>query len=368
MIRKTLLALLLLATVAGAWAQDERPYKPLIREGCKWYYQYFTDGELCPEDYELCGSLAFEFYELYFDGDTIISGIAYKKLHARYQFMNKPEQDKVAAYMREENKRVYVVGAQEKVLDLEVQSYEFRGDVAKGPYYDLTGEVVAYDFADPIGLLSGTWGGNRDNMSVTQVTTLQGETRDEFTYLESDSNDPTLYPAKTIIEGIGAVRIARGGSFINPNYGPVWHRCNCPETGQFSHFVNENGEVEYALWRPYCYLLYDEFDQNDLVGCYSNDLYERYLRTKLTSSTERVTLQGNEVVISSAAGQILIARPAGRDQGAVNIYDLSGKPVKSLPVSQSNVAISTRDLPSGVYIVQYIDPVGRVNRKLEVNR
>ena len=374
MIRKTLLALLLLATVAGAWAQDERPYKPLIREGCHWFYRYFfTDApEYDPELEDWFYPQTDEFYELYFDGDTVISGIKYNKLYARYQFRHHPEVLKVAAYMREENKQVFAVNPAEPVLDM----VTWKLSQFEGPYFEQTGEYIVFDFGDPEGLARKAYNmsaGQASPIYITEDMTFKGEKRMKIIEGNISGYDPSnphfQGSLNYIIEGIGYYSGFRTNTFLKPAFVHAAPRSLDNYTLNLSHIVDENGEIEYSLWLEHCNgdyegLTWDEYEA--LPGCYSYVAYEEYIRKKGTSSVSSVRSNAADVSISASDGELLVIRKDCMPQGSLTVYNIDGVAVRTRAVTACVTAIPIGDLSPGVYIAQYTDLTGRLNKKFKV--
>lgn len=367
MLRKTLLALMLLSTVVGAWAQDERPYKPLIREGCRWIYRYSFTDELVDQE---------EMYELFFNGDTIISGIKYTKLYAHYQFSNYPEVLKVAAYMREENKQVFAINPTEQVLDLVTWKYS----QFEGPYFEQTGEYIVFDFGDPDGFARKAYGMRPESNTriyIDEDTTFLGEIRMKIIEGYLTNNIPTKLGLgqiewnnyNYIIEGIGYFSGNPTNNFLKPAFVHTWPRTIYNYTINLCHIIDENGEIEYALWLPTCGasldgLTWEEYEA--LPGCYSYVRFEDYLREKGFTSVNNLHSQTTDIEISTTPDEICITLSSDIKQGIINVYSIDGKLIKSVPICSNRNSIPTRNFTPGVYVVQYTDPFSHITRKVEV--
>ena len=151
----TLLLALLLGGIA-AQAQ-ETAYQPLVREGVRWHTAYIevkNPSTICPEYHYID-------YRIEFLGDTVLSGVRYKKCYM-YDTESWTPGACLVGFAREDSGRVMFVCKYDILVLAE-------SCVVPGEYFDLTGELVIYDFSDMEGFFMGL--GN-SNQQITSVGSL----------------------------------------------------------------------------------------------------------------------------------------------------------------------------------------------------
>lgn len=339
---KICLAIITAISAGVICAENMQSYDPLVTEGKHWFYIYGVDLPDLKYDWE--------YYELYFEGDTAISGIEYKRLIAKYHFYDNPQVTKTAAYLREEERKVYAVAAQEKVLNIEVtKQFGVAPFYSDGPYYDLTGEILIYDFSDtPF---------NGSEYIPKDSTDYQGNKRRFFVH------QPTGIPV--YIEGIGQYAPGNMTTFVHPVSSV---RCSCSNniTLAFSHVTDDEGNIIYSTYSPICESFKQDYDGNaEDSGCFMHEVYQDYL-TRSGSSSVSLTEAGLHDIIRQSDGFVTISRPGKDNVGLAVMYNLDGNIVNRWTINQDIVTIPTANMPIGVYLIQYYDDSLRINKKIVI--
>lgn len=149
--KKTLiLTLLALLGLTQAMAQ-EYEYIPFVREGVKWVYCIYNDGDFFDPDPHF--PIGWTYQTLEFKGDTVINGRTYKAMHKYSGKAIDQENDTIPVYLREENKVVYGIVPDGKFYrDCPIALW------ADEEFYNLKlsgEEFILYDFNDPVSFLDG---------------------------------------------------------------------------------------------------------------------------------------------------------------------------------------------------------------------
>ena len=265
-------------------------YTPLVRDGVMW--KYVHSGM----NYDYTEPYVFETY-CYISGTVEVDGKLYHKC-----FVENPNLDDVCvAYLREEDKRVYMMSVWEE-KDREIYFYQTGGK-----------EELIYDFNLNVG---DTYVSNNTNLEVKSVKrecvdgTLRktydvyGEKHFDSGYMESHTY--------TIVEGVGVT-----GSFDGLFCFPY---------------------VEDFVGEPY-----PEFEE--VVLNYSTGVEELFD----TDAAGSLTLaQGAGVVsVGGAVGEVTAA-----------IYALDGV-VRVQASAEGSVGLSVAELPVGIYVIKAVDGAGR---------
>ena len=270
--------------------RSDYEYTPLVRDGVMW--KYVHSGM----NYDYTEPYVFETY-CYISGTVEVDGKLYHKC-----FVENPNLDDVCvAYLREEDKRVYMMSVWEE-KDREIYFYQTGGK-----------EELIYDFNLNVG---DTYVSNNTNLEVKSVKrecvdgTLRktydvyGEKHFDGGYMESHTY--------TIVEGVGVT-----GSFDGLFCFPY---------------------VEAFVGEPY-----PEFEE--VVLNYSTGVEELFDTDVAGSLT---LAQGSGVVsVGGAVGEVTAA-----------IYALDGV-VRVQASAEGSVSLSVAELPVGIYVIKAVDGAGR---------
>ena len=338
--KRILLIFLTLLCGLGAVAQDD--YQPLVREGCTWYYKYTPmDFERTDENGVLLpGKFKFPvlIYELYFEGDTAINGITYKKLKIRYDNGFHQITNHTVAYLREANQRVYGIQTAEESLDL------YLRPVIQGEYFEQTGEYLIYALGDDSAEFFRQWAislGSPEDVTLEQIGYTPRDTvtsQGEHLYGYSFRNN-------NIAERIGYLSGVYTTNFLDPWYEFRWTRDGgMDHTIRLTHYTDENGDVLFDLPYPWS----RDADDNPI---YISG-YEYYLMYLDELSGVEGVKAADPVRVSVTDGCI---RVSGTDDaaGRVSVVNLAGQVVAELPTAGAVTAIPAGDLAPGVYVVRY---------------
>ena len=265
-------------------------YTPLLKEDKAWKYEHVVNG------YDF--TCLYSYYShCYISGTVEVDGKLYHKCFVD----NLNLHDVCVAYLREEDKRVYMMSVWEE-KDREIYFYQTDGK-----------EELIYDFNLNVG---DTYISNNTNLEVKSVKrecvdgTLRktydvyGEKHFDSGYMES--------PTYTIVEGVGVT-----GSFDGLFCFPY---------------------VEDFVGEPY-----PEFEE--VVLNYSAGVEELFD----TDAAGSLTLaQGSGVVsVGGAVGEVTAA-----------IYALDGV-VRVQASAEGSVSLSVAELPVGIYVIKAVDGAGR---------
>ena len=265
-------------------------YTPLLKEDKAWRYEHVVNG------YDFTCLYSYKSH-CYISGTVEVDGKLYHKC-----FVDNPNlRDVCVAYLREEDKRVYMMSVWEE-KDREIYFYQTDGK-----------EELIYDFNLNVG---DTYISNNTNLEVKSVKrecvdgTLRktydvyGEKHFDSGYMESHTY--------TIVEGVGVT-----GSFDGLFCFPY---------------------VEEFVGEPY-----PEFEE--VVLNYSTGVEELFD----TDAAGSLTLaQGSGVVsVGGAVGEVIAA-----------IYALDGV-VRVEASAEGSVSLSVAELPVGIYVIKAVDGAGR---------
>ena len=265
-------------------------YTPLLKEDKAWRYEHVVNG------YDFTCLYSYKSH-CYISGTVEVDGKLYHKC-----FVDNPNlRDVCVAYLREEDKRIYMMSVWEE-KDREIYFYQTDGK-----------EELIYDFNLNVG---DTYISNNTNLEVKSVKrecvdgTLRktydvyGEKHFDSGYMESHTY--------TIVEGVGVT-----GSFDGLFCFPY---------------------VEEFVGEPY-----PEFEE--VVLNYSTGVEELFD----TDAAGSLTLaQGSGVVsVGGAVGEVIAA-----------IYALDGV-VRVEASAEGSVSLSVAELPVGIYVIKAVDGAGR---------
>lgn len=174
---------------------EESDYQPLVREGVVWHWAYDNvEHKIDMDAYEYFNRRLSDF-KIEFRGDTTLCGITYKKCYMYESDTLDITKKHPAAYGREENGKVMFNTYDNYPYPMESEN----GWALPGKYYDLTGELVVYDFADMENFVS-QWEGDVSIQSVDYVTVGSDSVkRYQIDHLLANYCDGNYY-----VEGVGA--------------------------------------------------------------------------------------------------------------------------------------------------------------------
>ena len=193
-------------------------YKPLVREGVVW--EYFHDGWTPDQGY---------YSHIYIAGEENINDTIYHKCY----IVNRYFKNECIAYLREEDKKVYLLSFDEHVMfqyntnGQEILIYDFN--LNEGDSYSVEIEGHVYDM----------------NVVKVEYENVDGELCKTFEIYNKEIND--YY---TITEGIGVVG-KHDGFFCFP-YGPILTGMGNPlyigqEFYEYTPLVREGAEWGYFI-------------------------------------------------------------------------------------------------------------------------
>ena len=125
---------------------DTRYYHPLVREGVVWHYAY-EDFELDEAYLPIDSTYRIIDQKMEFRGDTTIYGVKYNKCYL-YETEQLTSDEPPYKLAREQNGKVIFAPTHFHDGD----TYYPEGTLP-GPYFDILGEYIVYDFGDMAGFL-----------------------------------------------------------------------------------------------------------------------------------------------------------------------------------------------------------------------
>ena len=127
----------------GPLYEEPTTCMPLVREGVVWHWSWDeVDDQLDNDAYLYFNRRLYDF-KIEFRGDTVISGITYKKCYMYSSDSLETTRAHRVAYGREANGKVMFTTNE----DFRFLTYT-ESSFIPGDYYDLTGEIVVYDFSN----------------------------------------------------------------------------------------------------------------------------------------------------------------------------------------------------------------------------
>ncbi len=193
-------------------------YTPLVREGVVW--EYFHDGWTPDQGY---------YSRIYISGEENINDTIYHKCY----IVNPYSKNECIAYLREEDKKVYLLSFDEHVMfqyntnGQEMLIYDFNLNEGDSYYVDIAGDV--YDFI----------------VAKVDYEEVDGKLRKTFEIFDKETNSHYA-----ITEGIGVVGV-HGGFFCFP-YAPMLTGVGNPlyigqEFYEYTPLVREGAEWGYFI-------------------------------------------------------------------------------------------------------------------------
>ena len=193
-------------------------YTPLVREGVVW--EYFHDGWTPDQGY---------YSRIYISGEENINDTIYHKCY----IVNPYSKNECIAYLREEDKKVYLLSLDEHVMfqyntnGQEMLIYDFNLNEGDSYYVDIAGYV--YDFI----------------VAKVDYEEVDGKLRKTFEIFDKETNSHYA-----ITEGIGVVGV-HGGFFCFP-YAPMLTGIGNPlyigqEFYEYTPLVREGAEWGYFI-------------------------------------------------------------------------------------------------------------------------
>ncbi len=304
--KKVLFVVAMLMGCCHLWAA-EYEYVPLVREGVEWNYKAFLKGMSSEQTVE-------EYYRVRLIDGIEINGKSYYKAY-RYKGCEFDEEcAHLIAYIREEDKKVYVFPATFDKYD----STQFGQD------YKIGTEEMIYDFNKKVGDFISTR--IYYPLEIKEVTTeeIGGKLRNKYVPDRLHS----------IIEGIGFINDL-GFDLIYPfqmqfSRRSYWGIC--------LNYVRENGEVVYKS---------PNYDARDVCA----------------SGVAEVKSTDN-IAIAIGGGNIEV-RCADAPCQAIEIVDLGGRLIKKkICDNESTTTISAKGIEKGVYILVVNTTKGISSRKI----
>lgn len=330
-----------LSVVPAVWASADDDYTPFVREGSEWGYYY--GGTLAQNDPDK------NFY-FHIQGDTSICGIEYKKMNlkiGRSRYYYDPAEGYVYdshfekyCYLavREENKRVYAV----RLDDIEPYAFGkvFEPDVP-GPYRELTGEGVLYDFNDPFEFALEL------NVARYGNTTEYYRNR-MFVWPVDESDDPCVK-----VEG-------RNGWLIRNRSGGIG-RCgtifegigNCPPV--------DEGNVAYLEYNARC------CTRGNLIYMRNNEgVYEYIADGVEVTDIEKIRTKPVRIVARVVNGVLQLDLPDNTGSATIDVLTLGGKTLARGSGAGGRAEIAVNHLNADVYIVLVRARDYRANMKIRI--
>lgn len=291
--KKIIVCLIGLIGCSVASALDNN-YQPLVREGVVWHYanEYWDrDEDGFPID-STCRIIYGRKME--FSGDTVISGVQYKKCFRYYNDWLDDGQEPYV-YGREKNGRVSFMNP---TFEGYVPEFALRGE-----YYNLTGEYDVYDFEDMGSFLSQTTE-RLGPVEIVSVTTVQVGGNPAKCYRIHMNSTFTCW-AK-YIEGVGVDNDSFGLSTCSIELPILVGILGTPSALGLVMLTDKSGEVLYK-------------------GAYYNEDYARGYRTTMRSDMNgdhKVDIGDVNIAINAMLGKSADAADVNGD-GACDIADVN---------------------------------------------
>lgn len=338
---KRFLLLSLLAILFGTKPAMAGDYVPLVREGVEWGYAHEYPGVHY-------GNMT--YFRLQFSGTTELNGKTYHNLW-KYSSYNLQfcEDKEIAAYMREENKRVYVYtdseifpadGSKEYLL------YDFN--ISKGESYD-----VKYIRDDKPITISCTETG--------YVDTPDGKRR----YMKIESEERYYSRQDMLVEGVGPYNSER---YLHSGiiYRPYFAETNCyPDCNHYDVLLYQrevildgNDENKYLqgkmLWtNPACY---------EKIGVHDPSVWQWHKAGAPWGGVESTMADGTDVEIKVEDNAVNVSS-ASTDILYVETFDLEGRMLTTVKPVNNRCQIPLSTI-SGVAVVKVTTTTGSYSTKV----
>ena len=309
---KKIFTLLLAVLLGGIAAQaQEAGYQPLVREGVVWHYCYCIFEDISVGGYT-------KDLKVQFKGDTLISGVQYKKCFL-FDSETLPDTAVPVYYAREENGKVMFTQPRHQVLD--TIGNTFTPEIP-GEFFEDNGEIVVYDFSDMSNFAEKMYA----VIESTSEVEVNGMPAKKYHLSTEGTYDCDF------VEGIGVDGIHSGLLF--------------------SPFV--------ILTTGYSSSPIGLIKLTDLDG---NVLYKGADFAQHFSAIGNVHGKERSMLIEQSGPSLRVALPA---DGMLSVIDMAGHVVINHVVTQGTTEVSTASLAAGVYLVQLSTPAGIQTAKVVV--
>ena len=132
---------------------DTRDYQPLVREGVVWHYAY-EDFELDEETYmPIDSTYRIIDQKMEFRGDTTIHGIEYKKCYLYETDQLAPDEPPFVLAREHNGKVIFAPTHFDETANWDDGNFYHPEGTLPGPYAEILGEYITYDFYDMAGFL-----------------------------------------------------------------------------------------------------------------------------------------------------------------------------------------------------------------------
>ena len=312
---KKIFTLLLALLLCGIAAQaQEAGYQPLVREGVVWHYNYFVFVDLVVGGYS-------KEMKVQFKGDTLISGVSYKKCFL-YETETLPDDELPICCAREDNGKVMFTQPRHEVLDTLGSSFSNWDIFIPGESYEENGEIIVYDFGDMSSFI--------DSLHGEIVST-------------TDASVNGMPVKKYSISVYGA------------------YECD------FVEGVGVDGEHAGLLFAPLVMLMpgfsSEPMGLIKLTDLDGNVLYKGASYDDSHDGLAKVEVCGERLRVRQSATTVLVDVPT---DGMLSVFDMAGHVVTSGLVAQGTAEIPAGQLAAGVYIVQLSTATGTQTAKVVV--
>ena len=132
---------------------EESDYQPLVREGVVWHYAY-EDFELDEETYmPIDSTYRIIDQKMEFRGDTTIHGIEYKKCYLYETDQLAPDEPPFVLAREHNGKVIFAPTHFDETANWDDGNFYHPEGTLPGPYAEILGEYITYDFYDMAGFL-----------------------------------------------------------------------------------------------------------------------------------------------------------------------------------------------------------------------
>ncbi len=135
------------------WYEEPANCKPLVREGVVWHYAY-EDFELDEETYmPIDSTYRIIDQKMEFRGDTTIHGIEYKKCYLYETDQLAPDEPPFVLAREHNGKVIFAPTHFDETANWDDGNFYHPEGTLPGPYAEILGEYITYDFYDMAGFL-----------------------------------------------------------------------------------------------------------------------------------------------------------------------------------------------------------------------
>lgn len=280
----------------------------------RWCAKVLNGGYAYENDDRLIGELT--YYRLQFNGTTEINGKTYHNL-LKYQTYTKVYCNDIIAYMREEDKKVYITYSKDSSYEFLVFDFGLKeGDKFPGS-----------EIAEP-----------RECIETGFVETTNGPRR----YMKFSSEFG--YEYDMLVEGIGPYNSNTsnyhyGGSIFKPTFALTACNpgCDILDILLYERKLNENYEMPGEItWKnPVCFEAFGAHDPT--IWKWGNYDFLGAVENTLTEGTDvEITLENNAVNVNSSTTDILF----------VETYDLEGRLLSTMKPVNNRCSVSLSSIGS----------------------